>query len=538
MSPSAIATLAFVFAGALFALGKKQSSTSSDFALAGRSLSGPALFATLAASNLSAFTVFGVSGAAYRIGWAFFPVMAFGTAFMALSFTYVGLPLRRLSAEHGWITPGDFIGQRFGSRGLGRAFSILTLIYTVPYLAIQAGAGGRLLASATGLSPAVGSALLTGVVALYVFRGGMRAVTRTDVIQLATLVGLGLIAAILIAKGAGRSGALDALGKDIAAGARAGSDGSLPWIGLLGYYALWSLADPMFPHFIQRFYAARSDKALLAGMSAYPIVALAVFFPMTAIGVMGRSMAPGLGAAEADGIFTALAEKVAGALWGPVFAVAALAALMSTMDSQLLSCASIVSGDLLPARRSSPRYTVLAGIGLALVAWFVSLRPPEAMLSFLNRAAFPGYATLAPVALAGIYLPGVGAAGAAAALGAGALLVVFEASGALRPAMPAVFLNLGAQVVILAAAYIGGRIAKHATVSVPERFPLTGPWIAIFVLFLVAATDVWNYGVPLGSLAGLPNWLWYQAGVTLALGIGFALLSHSLADEPGRKPTR
>ncbi len=56
-----------------------------EYVLAGRALAGPALLATLAASNLSAFTIFGVSGASYRLGWAFFPVMAFGTAFMAFS---------------------------------------------------------------------------------------------------------------------------------------------------------------------------------------------------------------------------------------------------------------------------------------------------------------------------------------------------------------------------------------------------------------------------------------------------------------------
>ncbi|MCA1949042.1 MAG: hypothetical protein LDL24_00580, partial [Treponema sp.] len=56
-----------------------------QFTLAGRSLGGLLLFATMAATNFSAFTVFGLSGAGYRIGWAYYPAMAFGTGFMALS---------------------------------------------------------------------------------------------------------------------------------------------------------------------------------------------------------------------------------------------------------------------------------------------------------------------------------------------------------------------------------------------------------------------------------------------------------------------
>ncbi|MFP4491525.1 MAG: hypothetical protein ACLFNZ_08615 [Spirochaetaceae bacterium] len=40
----------------------------------------------MAATNFSAFTFFGLSGAGYRTGYAFFPIMAYGTGFMALSF--------------------------------------------------------------------------------------------------------------------------------------------------------------------------------------------------------------------------------------------------------------------------------------------------------------------------------------------------------------------------------------------------------------------------------------------------------------------
>ncbi len=174
MTISSIIVIAFVAFSGLFALGRGAKSSAAEFSLAGRRLSGLALFATLAASNLSAFTVFGVSGAAYRLGWAFFPVMAFGTAFMALSFAYIGVPLRRLAAQGSWITPGDFISARYGSAALGRLFSALSLCFTLPYLAIQASSGGRLIAGATGLSAPLSSALLVAVVGFYVFRGGIR----------------------------------------------------------------------------------------------------------------------------------------------------------------------------------------------------------------------------------------------------------------------------------------------------------------------------------------------------------------------------
>lgn len=577
MGFSAVVTLAFLALGGLFALGRRENRSQEDFAVAGRRLSGAALLATLAASNLSAFTVFGVSGAAYRTGWAFFPVMAFGTAFMALSFAYIGVPLRRLSAERGWLTPGDFIAGRFGSRAAGFVFSALSLAYTLPYLSAQAASGGRLIAAATGLPAALASGLLVATVTLYVFRGGMRAVVRTDALQLAALVGLGLAAAVVVARAyAGAGDPVGAAGLPGAAGgfaaadpgaaARAGADGSLPLAALAGYYLLWSLADPMFPHFMQRFFSARGDRALLSSMVAYPFVLLLVFLPMSAIGVMGRTLAPGLAGAAADGVFTVLVMRYAGPIIGPIFSIAALAALMSTMDSQLLSCSTMIVRDLgggiadrarpretkadakadMPAETRRARRMALAGAALGLVAWLSSLRPPEAMLSFLNRAAFPGYASLAPAALAALYLPGVGAGAAVASLLAGGALVAMQAAGAFAPPVPAVFFNLWVQALILAAGYAvrgsGRGIAKRragAAASAPAEAAVAPlavgrravPWVAAFAALAILGLDPWSFFIPTWSRPGLfgsPPWLWYHIALTASLGAAFAALARAM----------
>lgn len=525
---SVVAVFSFLLLNTLFALKPLRPRSSADFSLDGRSLSGFRLLATLAASNLSAFTVFGVTGAAYRAGWAFFPVMAFGTGFMAISFVIIGIPLRRMSAAQGWTTPGDLIGGRFASPLLGRLFSLLSLIYTVPYLAIQAGAAGRTLNAVAGLPVWLGSALVTGCIALYVYRGGMKAVARTDVFQLAVLLGLGLAAFGLIVHAAAESGRLAAVAADSAAKLRAGADASIPWTALLGYYALWGLADPMFPHFIQRFYAARTDRDLIRSMALYPLVSLMVFLPMTAIGVLGRTLKPGLSAAASDGIFSLLARDAAGFVWGSVFVLAALAALMSTMDSQLLSCASIVSDDFLPKRACTPKSTALAGLGLALLAWLVSLKPPESILGFLNRTAFPGYASLAPVAIAAIYVPRVGKAGAAASMLLGTALVGFEAAGWLRPPIPAALFNVAVQSFALFAAWLLSFAARPGVCLLPgSPLPVPRLFLAASAILLVAAVDVWNYGKASTAVAGLPGWLWYQAGVVVILWLAFSVYARS-----------
>jgi len=323
---------------------------------------------------------------------------------------------------------------------------------------------------------------------------------------------------------------------------RAGVDATLGWLPLLGYYVLWGLADPMFPHFIQRFYAARSDRALLSGMIAYPAVAVLVFLPICAIGVLGATLAPGLQGRASDGIFSILTTMLAGPVWGPVFSVAALAALMSTMDSQLLSCASMIGTDFLPIRRrGTPAFAAAnaganagAALMLAVGAWLVSLRPPASILDFLGRTAFPGYASLAPVAIAGIYAPWIGKRTAGLALLAGTALVVIQSAGLFTPPLPTALFNLGIQVLVLGvgvlASFIGRKKpAKAAGVNQAKqsrsygRNPQVAHKAALAAVVGMGALgiDFWQYGPARMFVPGLPWWVVYHTGLTLALSLVF-----------------
>jgi Na+/proline symporter len=281
----------------------------------------------------------------------------------------------------------------------------------------------------------------------------------------------------------------------------------------------------MFPHFIQRFFAARSDRALLSSMVAYPVVSVLVFLPVCAIGVLGSAMLPGLTDAASDGIFSALTAAVAGPVWGPVFSVAALAALMSTMDSQLLSCASMVTTDFMPPRLRGPGTSALVAIGLAAGAWLVSIDPPASILGFLNKTAFPGYASLAPVALAGIYMRRIGRWPAAAALAVGTGLVVFQALGVFTPPVPAALFNAGFQVIVMALGAILSRAGCKGLASTPSlRDTSPGRLVGVAAAVTLAGAlgvDFWNYGRTGAVVLGLPGWLVYHVVLTLMLGIVF-----------------
>jgi SSS family solute:Na+ symporter len=204
--------LAMLVIGIVF---RRQSSRNKvEFFLAGRGLGRGLLFFTMAATNFSAFTIFGLSGAGYRIGYAFLPVMGFGTGFMALGMYIIGRRIVQLSHGRGYVTPSDFIFDRYGSRALKWLFSLVLVVFTLPYLAIQAVAGGRSLESLVGIPYAAGALLVTGFIVLYVVFGGMRSVAWTDVVQAVMMIVFTLIAFILIA---GKSGGFVRVNREVSA---------------------------------------------------------------------------------------------------------------------------------------------------------------------------------------------------------------------------------------------------------------------------------------------------------------------------------
>ena len=106
--------------------------TSEDYFIGSRTTRPLVLFLTMAATNFSAFTVFGFSGAGWESGYAYYPIMAFGTGFMALTFVLIGRPAWRLGKEHGLVTPPELVYRLTGSSALRFLFFLVMTVFTVP----------------------------------------------------------------------------------------------------------------------------------------------------------------------------------------------------------------------------------------------------------------------------------------------------------------------------------------------------------------------------------------------------------------------
>ena len=505
--------------------------TSEDYFVASRTLPPLVLFLTMAATNFSAFTVFGCSGAGWQNGYAFYPIMAFGTGFMALSFYFIGRPVWRLGKDKGLVTPPELVFHQLESPALRLLVLGVMTAFTLPYIAMQPMAAGYALEGLLGIPYLAGAGLITGIMLLYTLFGGMRGVAWTDVFQGGMLLVLMVVALGLVAA---PFGGLSAANHAAAAQwptlfSRPGFGAAFPAGIWLGYLLLWFLCDPMFPQLFQRFYAARNERALSTTMILYPLITGLLFLLPVSIGVIGRLAYPTLPAgASSDQILPLLLGRYVPAPVAALILTAALAALMSTLDSQLLTLSSMFTRDLVEplmrkqrgTRPGTPNEDAFPWIGkvfvagLALMGLAIAWRPPATLLEIATET-FTGLAVLFPTVVAALYWKRTTSQGAIASILVGEGLVAsyhFDRLPAFGT-LPVIPIVVAATLVLIIVSLLvrPRRQPKQRVVFRLDR--RAWGWGATFLALFVAANDFWAWGDGRLGPVGFPWWVWLFIGL-------------------------
>ena len=321
-----------------------------DFYLAGRNLGGFVLLLTLYATQYSGNTLLGYPGEAFQLGFAWVMSVGFMMAIIVVYLLFAP-QLQRIAKQKHFITPGDWITYRFNSPSLTLVANVLLVAAISNYLLAQLMAMGHVTEGLSGGSIPywVGVLLLTFVVIIYETVGGMRAVAWTDCVQgLMLLVGL---IGLLIAVGP-TPDHLANLTNEIA---RTSPEKvvvpsweiSRNWFSTI---ILIGFSGAVYPHAIQRIYAARSARSLKRAFSVM------VFLPLVTTGVMFLVGILAIGelsdGGDPDQVMPTLLTMWAGQstlLFGlSVLVITAIvAAVMSTADSVLLSLSSILAKDII-----------------------------------------------------------------------------------------------------------------------------------------------------------------------------------------------
>ncbi len=341
------------------------------------------------------------------------------------------------------ITIPAFLANRFPTRALSlrTVSAIVIVIFFAVYTASGLVAGGKLFESAfTGVynfgdmsNYAMGVVITLGVVLIYTVVGGFLAVSMTDFVQ-GCIMMLALIimpAVVLFGEGGGGFSQASETLNSVDPTLLSWTTG-LTFIGWLSAVT-WGLGYFGQPHIIVRFMAIRSQKDVPIARNIGMGWMLVSLIGAVSLGLAGRAFAVrnGLDVQDPETIFIILANLLFHPLITGFLYAALLAAIMSTISSQLLVSSSSLTEDfyrLFLHKNATEQQCVAVGrvcvVLVGIVAAFIASDENSQVLGLVSNAWAGFGAAFGPLIILSLMWPRTNGAGAVAGMIVGAVTVM------------------------------------------------------------------------------------------------------------------
>ena len=347
---------------------------------------------------------------------------------------YVAKPLRVYTHHlRDAITLPDYFSNRFNDKGnsLRVVTAVVILVFYTLYTSSGLVGGAKLFEATFHLEYA--TALMVGsfVIVSYTFLGGYNAVSWTDFIQgILMMLALAIVPIVVIYDVGGVSEGLriiesvDPSNLDILSGASIVSVLSLMAWGL-GYFGQ--------PHILVRFMSIRHEEEMNRAKTIGMTWMVISIIGSLAVGFFGLAyvVSHGVDLQDSEKIFITLSQLLFNPWIAGFLLAAILAAIMSTIDSQLLVSSSVLTRDIYHAilRKDATdkelvwvgRFTVIA---IALIAWYISTDEDSSVLKLVAYAWAGFGAAFGPLVILSLYNRTITKNGAIAGMIVGALSVI------------------------------------------------------------------------------------------------------------------
>ena len=343
--------------------------TLEDFVLGGRRMGVWVTAISAQASDMSAWLLVGLPAYAYATGLSAIWMLVGCTAGIVFNWVVIAPRLRRESEQYGSLTIPDYLSSRYagGRVQLVRiaAVAIILLGYAT-YIASQFIAAGKVFATTfanvetpwgvLSVTYYWGMLIGVGIIMLYTIMGGFLAVSWTDLAQgmlmvltvvvlpLVGLVALGSLAVVGDKLHAFDPDILSVAGKSVEGAGIVSTSGAAFWIGLVLGNMSYGPGYPGQPHILVRFMALKDPRKMRQAAIIGIVWSVLAMAGAIAVGLIARAMLGEL--ADKDHAMPSLALRLMHPGIAGVMIAGAIAAMMSTVDSQLLVAASAVEQDI------------------------------------------------------------------------------------------------------------------------------------------------------------------------------------------------
>ncbi len=411
--------------------GRGRIHSTADHVVGGRSFGFLLVFFTSVGEIYSSVSFLGQPGWAYEHGVAM--LLPVGTFIPLIAF-WLGPRICQAGKNAGLLTQAHFFGHRFRSEPLQGLAAVIAIAGLVPYIAVQMMGGGYVLSVTTqGHIPFwLGALLAFGVVAVYVYFGGLRGIGWVAVVKGIFMAVVGIYVVFLIV-GHYYSG-IPGLFSELAA--RSPAHLTLPGAKRFVTYTFWSTsllnglaAFYMWPHLFANFYSARNPRIIRRQACFIPLYnVLTLLFLL--VGFAGVLRIDGI---KPDTVMVEMILRVAPLWLVAFFCAGALSASMVTGAACSLAAAATLGNDLVQPRLRLPDAKLRRLIQVLIffvigAAYILALIQPSTIV-YMILTAYGFTAQLFPVTLAALYSRRVTGEGAFAGVAAGFLVVLFFVFG-------------------------------------------------------------------------------------------------------------
>ncbi len=329
------------------------------------------------------------------------------------------------------------LGHRYEHRGVAIAVTLTSCLFLIPYAAVQLAGVGYLLSGMSGgaVSFTTGVVVATILAILFSRIAGMRSVAWTDSLQALFMIVASTLVALLVVHELGGFGALfERLAREHPQSLVVPGNGVFSLVNFLGLTLPWFFFSLSNPQVSQRLFMPRDLSAMrrmLLGFLVFGFIytLVSVLWGFSALVAFPDLASPDLATP------TLLASRHVPPVLGVIVMVGILAAAVSTIDSIMLTLASMIARDLRKTSKGEASEQAQLRLGkwvmpvIALIALgFAELRLD--LIAVLSVASSSGLVVAVPAIVGAFFWARGTAAGALVSIvGAGALVLASFVTG-------------------------------------------------------------------------------------------------------------